>query len=106
MNKPFSGAMALLAAIITGNGALAGTLSIPRLPVEPTYRTVVDIQMKIWSNGSVNLREKPTTKSKVLTKLKPGTPITVMEKVEDGLWAHVKVNGMEGYIDSRLIETH
>jgi uncharacterized protein YgiM (DUF1202 family) len=61
------------------------------------------MQMKVWSNGSVNLRAKPTN-SKVLAKLKPGTPITVTEKVGGGLWAHVIVNGMDGYVDSRLIE--
>lgn len=94
--------LALAAGI--ANGASAGSLSIPRFPSEPTYQTVADMQMKVWSNGSVNLREKPTTKSKILAKLKPGTPITVTEKVAGGLWAHVKVNGMEGYIDSRLIE--
>jgi uncharacterized protein YgiM (DUF1202 family) len=104
MNKLLSAGMVLIAGASIAQGASAGSLSIPRLPTEPSYQTVADMQMKVWSNGSVNLRAKPTTNSKVLAKLKPGTPIKVTEKVAGGLWAHVMVNGMDGYVDARLIE--
>ena len=86
------------------HGTFAGVMSIPTIQPAPMYQTVADMQMKVWSHNSVHLREKPTTKSKILAKLKPGTTVTVVEKVRGGLWAHVTVNGMEGYIDSRLIE--
>ena len=104
MDKILVAVMTLAFAVGTASSAFAGSLSIPRVPPNSLYQVAADVQMKVWSNGSVNLRAKPSTKSKILAKLKPGTPITVTDKVSGGLWAHVTVNGMKGYIDSRLIE--
>ena len=104
MNKCLSAVFASTAVFSFAYGTYAGTMSIPPVPLAPMYQTVADIQMKVWAAGGANLRAMPTTTSKILAKLPTGTKVTVIEKVAGGSWAHVKVNGKEGYIDSRLVE--
>jgi uncharacterized protein YgiM (DUF1202 family) len=104
MNKLNAAALALATALTLGHAAFAGTMSVPPVPLSSMYQTVADIQMKVWAAGGANLRAMPTTSSKILAKLPAGTTVTVIEKVAGGSWAHVKVNGLDGYIDSRLVE--
>jgi uncharacterized protein YgiM (DUF1202 family) len=50
-----------------------------------------------------NLREKPSTSSKILTKLSQGTKVDMVEKAS-GRWVHVRANNMDGYIDQKLLK--
>lgn len=55
-------------------------------------------------SSSLNLREEPSTSSKVLQKLKPGTLLYVQETTKEGEWAKVRVDdGTQGYVSSSYI---
>ena len=51
-----------------------------------------------------NLREKPSTSSKVLTKLSQGSKVDMVEKATAGRWVHVRANNMEGCVDQKLLK--
>ena len=94
-------AVLLAAATLTGQ-ASAVTFPNPTAPAMPGFVKAAAMQMEV-SNATANLREKPTTKSKILAKLKKGTKVDVVEKVAGGKWTHVKVENMDGYISSNLL---
>lgn len=52
--------------------------------------------------SSVNLREKASTSSKVLAKLKLNDEVTVLEKVNT-TWSKVKIDGKTGYVSTDLL---
>lgn len=52
--------------------------------------------------STVNLREKTSTSSKSLAKLKLNDEVTVLEKV-NSVWTKVKVDGKTGYISNDLL---
>jgi len=103
MRISYLAAVGFAAAVMATSGAWAATLSMPAAPAAPALHTVADMQMVV-SNAYAHLREKPTTKSKLLGTLNKGTKVDVVEKVEGGKWAHVKVNNMEGYISANLLK--
>ena len=45
------------------------------------------------------LREQPNVQSKILTTLGRGERVTVIGTANGGGWAHVRVNGIDGYMD-------
>lgn len=51
---------------------------------------------------TVNLREKTTTSSKSLAKLKLNDEVTVLEKV-NSVWTKIKVDGKTGYVSNDLL---
>lgn len=66
----------------------------------------------VINSAVVNLREKPDADSKVITKLKKGSRITVVEQTGNaifvdkylGVWLKIRLaNGKEGYV---LSSTH
>jgi uncharacterized protein YgiM (DUF1202 family) len=86
-------------------GAYAGTTASPPAPSVSAYRTVADIQMTVANiNGYANLREKPTTASRILDKLSQGTKVLVIDQTVGGKWVHVKVNDRQGYIETKLLK--
>jgi len=91
------------AAIMISAGAQAATFPMPPAPAAPGFLVVADMQMEV-AHSYANLREKPTTHSKLLAKLDKGTKLDVLGKVSGGKWTHVKVNGMEGYISTNLLK--
>lgn len=48
-------------------------------------------------NGMV--REQPNATAKVLTMVPKGHQVTVIGTANGGAWAHVSVDGLDGYID-------
>ena len=96
-------AASVAAAILIISNASAATLRIPLVPAEPAVQTLATMEMEV-AHSYANLREKPTTHSKLLAKLNHGTKVEVIEKVAGGKWTHVKVNGMEGYISTNLLK--
>lgn len=99
--------VSLLAGLIVATpiiyGSAAATLPIPPIAPAPSYRTVASMEMTV-AGESANLREKPTTTSKILEKLPKDTKVVVTEQVSGGKWAHVQVNGKDGYILSKLLK--
>jgi uncharacterized protein YgiM (DUF1202 family) len=67
------------------------------------FQTIADRQMEVAANN-VHLRSKPTTQSTKLATLKIGTKVDVVELVDNGQWAHVKVAGKTGYIRVDLLK--
>ena len=90
-------------AIMTGTGADAATVPIPPALPASGLQIAANTQMVV-AHSYANLREQPTTHSKLLAKLNKGTKLDVIEKVSGGKWTHVKVNGMEGYISTNLLK--
>jgi uncharacterized protein YgiM (DUF1202 family) len=96
-------AVCAAAAIMIGTDAHATTVPLPpALPVSG-LQVAANTQMVV-AHSYANLREQPTTHSKLLAKLNKGTKLDVIEKVSGGKWTHVKVNGMEGYISTNLLK--
>jgi uncharacterized protein YgiM (DUF1202 family) len=96
-------ALALAASLTLAGGASAADIATPAAPSAATVRTIADQQMQVGNNYA-HLRSKPTTHSDKLATLKKGTKVDVVEMVENGKWAHVKVNGKEGYISANLLK--
>ncbi len=84
-------------------GASAAIFSLPLPAVHSAFQTIADHQMEVAVNDT-HLRSKPTTQSTKLTTLKLGTKVDVVEMVDNGKWAHVKVAGKTGYIRADLLK--
>jgi uncharacterized protein YgiM (DUF1202 family) len=83
--------------------AAAANPAAPPLAGAPAPVMVADMQMTVTSPYA-NLREKPSTSSKILTKLPQGTKVDMLDKAVGGRWVHVRANNMEGYIDQKLLK--
>ena len=53
---------------------------------------------------NTHLRSHPTSSATKLATLKIGTKVDVVEMVNGGTWAHVKVDGKTGYIRADLLK--
>lgn len=62
------------------------------------YLAIVDTQQ-----GSLNIREKPTTDSKILFRVGKGQAVWVMEDMGNG-WARVDDDGMQGYASLKYLK--
>ncbi|MBO1627231.1 SH3 domain-containing protein, partial [Bacillus arachidis] len=51
---------------------------------------------------NLNIREQPTTQSKVVGKLKKGTTVQVLGKEKD--WAKISHDGKEGYVSLQFLK--
>jgi uncharacterized protein YgiM (DUF1202 family) len=86
-------------------GAYATMMSAPPVPSHSAYRTIADPEtMTVSAESGAYLQDHPAVDGKILKRLHPGATVTVIEKVESGTWAHVKVGDQEGYIDIRLLK--
>ena len=95
--------VACLCLVTAATGASAAMLS-PPVPVLPSaFQTIADRQMETAVND-VHLRSKPSSNSTKLATLKFGTKVDVVEMVNNGTWAHVKVEGKTGYIRADLLK--
>jgi len=64
-------AASVAVAIVISAGAQAATFSMPAAPAAPGFQVVASMQMEV-AHSYANLREKPTTHSKLLAKLDKG----------------------------------
>src|SRR6266404_4975090 len=84
-------------------GASATMLSLP-VPIPlSAFQTIADRQMEVAVDNT-HLRSRPTSNSTKLATLKIGTKVDVVEMVNSGTWAHVKVDGKTGYIRADLLK--
>jgi hypothetical protein len=103
LTLPAAWACAVLAASL--GTASAAMISTTPAPAKTAAMTVADTEMTVQNSyGYANLRQKPSTSSKLLQKLQQGTKVTVIEKVSGGAWSHVKVGDKEGYIQTKLLK--
>jgi uncharacterized protein YgiM (DUF1202 family) len=94
--------LACLCLVTAATGASAAMLSPPLPAMTTAIESVAQRQMEVAINDT-HLRAKPTTHSDRLATLKRGTKVDVIEMVEHGKWAHVKVLGKMGYISANLL---
>jgi len=103
LTLPAAWACAVLATSI--GTASAAMISTTPAPDKAAVVRVADTEMTVQNSyGYANLRAKPSTSSKLVQKLQQGTKVTVIEKVSNGAWTHVKVNGKEGYVQTKLLK--
>ncbi len=100
MRAILSTASALAVATMLAANVSAAPISAPSAS---NYLTVADQEMTV-SNSYANLRQKPSTTSKILDKLPRGTKVMAIEKVSAGKWVHVKVGSKDGYIEMKLLK--
>lgn len=95
--------VACLCLLAATAGASAAMFSPPAPSLPTAFQTIADLQMQVIVNDT-HLRAKPTTHSARLATLKRGTKVDVVELVDHGKWAHVKVVGKTGYISANLLK--
>lgn len=61
----------------------------------------VEVYGKITAS-SLNLRKEANTSSDVLTSLKNGTKVLILEELTD--WYKISYDGMEGYVSAKYVE--
>ena len=72
---------------------------------EENKATVTQKNVTMYVNSEVvNLRKEESTSSESLSKLSKATEVTVISESSNG-WSKVKVNGIEGYISTKLLST-
>jgi Bacterial SH3 domain. len=86
---------------IASLGSVRQRLSDPRLRAAALLQNVADQEMTVVGTA-VNVRQHPTSNSKVLTKLNNGAK--VMAVGSSGSWTRIKINGMDGYISTRFLK--
>jgi uncharacterized protein YgiM (DUF1202 family) len=96
-------ALTCLCLATAATSASAAVFSIPVPAMPSAYQTIADHQMQVAVKDA-HLRAKPTTHSTRLATLARGTKVDVIELVDNGKWAHVKVDGKTGYISANLLK--
>ena len=57
----------------------------------------------VTDGGRLNMRKSPEDRAKIITKIKNGSQVEVLETVEEG-WYRISFDGKEGYVKSRYIK--
>ena len=81
--------------------AQAAPLGTPVVAPPSLLQMVADQEMTVMGTA-VNVRQHPTSSSKVLAKLNSGAK--VMAVGSSGSWTRIKINGMDGYISTRFLK--
>jgi hypothetical protein len=100
--------VALLGLVSAAPLASADMLSVPTPKLQSAIQpngilTVADKQMQTAAND-VHLRSKPSASSTRLATLKIGTPVDVLQLVDNNTWAQVKYGTKTGYIRADLLK--
>ncbi|MCQ6277102.1 SH3 domain-containing protein [Bacillus sp. V3B] len=68
-----------------------------KTPETETLSKYVDINL----GSNLNMRSEPSTKATIITKLAPGTVVTIYS--EENGWARVTANGQTGYVSTQYL---
>ena len=95
----------LLASMTMSASAVAGNAGTADQHGGIDYRgpTLLSNPTRVVIANSAAVHSRPTTLSQVLTTLAKGTKVPVKEITATG-WAHVDVNGADGYIDATELQ--
>lgn len=105
MRKTLMIAAAFSAIASLSGSASASMLEAPSISVARPLSTVADLEMTVSNQyGYANLRQGPSTQTKLLDRLPEGTKVMAIEKVANGSWIHVKVGNKDGYIQAKLLK--
>lgn len=87
-----------LAAIVAASVSFAAPISAARTPAAVTgLELVQDLTMTVVMNGT-QVMEEPVSFGKAISILDAGAKVTVMNTTANGAWAHVRANGVIGYV--------
>jgi uncharacterized protein YgiM (DUF1202 family) len=95
----------VLLAMTVAPSALAGNANNADRHGGIDYRgpTLLSNPTRVIAANPGEVHSRPTTLSQVLTTVPKGTKVSVKEMTATG-WAHVDVNGTDGYIDSTQLQ--
>jgi uncharacterized protein YgiM (DUF1202 family) len=96
-----------VAAIVAAMLSTTAEAASPQAPAATGNAAVAEQTANIAmvvSHSTAHMRKDPNTKSPILTTLKKGTKVDVIEKTPDGKWAHVKSGKFDGYIALSLLK--
>jgi uncharacterized protein YgiM (DUF1202 family) len=61
-------------------------------------------QPMVVTTGNGNVHMQPNATSKILTTVPQGHQVTVVGTANGGAWAHVMVDGLDGYMDQTQLQ--
>jgi len=91
--------MTMSASAVAGNARTAD----PHGGIDYRGATLLSNPTRVVIANSAEVRSRPTALSQVLTTLVKGSKVPVKEITATG-WAHVEVNGADGYIDATELQ--
>src|SRR5262249_51725598 len=89
---------ALALAVAMASGAQAGSTSAPSGNAGTNVGDSMREPMVVTTDNG-NVREQPNAQAKLLTTGPRGQQATMIGPANGGAWAHVMVNGLDGYMD-------
>ena len=93
---------ALMGGMFAASAALADNINENQSDTPGTTSTQVGDSMSepmVVSADNGNVREAPNAQAKILTTVPHGHGVTVIGTANGGAWAHVMVDGLDGYMD-------
>jgi hypothetical protein len=66
---------------------------------QPTYQAPSQPNEREVNSFGGTVHQSPDPQSPMLTVLPPGSRVSVIGSASGGSWAHVQVNGWDGYMD-------
>ena len=91
--------IAVLALIVAmAGGARAGSTSAPSGNAGTNVGDSLNEPMVVTADNG-NVREQPNAQAKLLTTVPHGERVVMIGTANGGAWAHVMVNGVDGYMD-------
>ena len=93
-----------LAVVAAPAAAFAAPISVPQvLSGVSGLEFVAAITMTAAANGT-HVYVQPDASSKVVSTLAAGTQVTVLDKTSNGMWAHVQVGSVSGYVRVKTLK--
>jgi uncharacterized protein YgiM (DUF1202 family) len=93
---------ALMGGMFVASAALADNINKNQSDTPGTTGTQVGDSMNepmVVSADNGNVREAPNAQAKILTTVPHGHRVTVIGTANGGAWAHIMVDGLDGYMD-------
>ena len=93
---------ALMGGMFVASAALADNINENQSDTPGTTGTQVGDSMNepmVVSADNGNVREAPNAQAKILTTVPHGHRVTVIGTANGGAWAHIMVDGLDGYMD-------
>ena len=84
--------------VAMAGGAQAGSTSAPSGNAGSSVGDSLDEPMVVTADNG-NVREQPNAQAKLLTTVPHGERVVMIGTANGGAWAHVMVNGVDGYMD-------
>jgi|ERR1700720_2057915 uncharacterized protein YgiM (DUF1202 family) len=87
-----------LAVIAAPAATFAAPISVPQAPAMVSGLEFVNTITKTVARNGTHVYRQPVSSSKVLSTLDAGAKVIVLDKTADGVWDHVQVGSVTGYV--------